>query len=175
MRVSLREAQGAATAGEVPAGAVVADREGAIVSRARNRVIALQDPTAHAEILAIREAARLVGNYRLNGLILVSTLEPCPMCLAAILHARLDGLAYGAREPKWGALGSLLDLSALPGLNHRLRYLQGGVLAGEAQAQIRDFFRERRKPSRLQGEPPEAPAPPGAPAPSRGPAPAPFP
>jgi tRNA(adenine34) deaminase len=145
MREALREAARAGEEGEVPAGAVIARPDGLPVSRGRNRVVALSDPTAHAEILAIREACRLTGNYRLEGLILVSTLEPCAMCLSAALHARLRAVVFGAPEPKWGAAGSLMDISAVPGMNHRLEFLEGGVLAGECAGAIREFFRRRRK------------------------------
>jgi tRNA(adenine34) deaminase len=145
MREAISEASLAESEGEVPAGAVISRPDGSIISRGHNRVTALPDPSAHAEMLAIREAALLVGNYRLEGLVLVSTLEPCAMCMAAALHARLAGVIYGAREPKWGAAGSLLDLALVPGLNHRLELLEGGVLAEECASQIREFFRKRRK------------------------------
>ncbi|MDR3154070.1 MAG: nucleoside deaminase [Deltaproteobacteria bacterium] len=141
----MSEAEAAAAEGEVPAGAVIARADGSIVARARNRVIALRDPTAHAEILAIREASRILSNYRLEGLVLAATLEPCAMCLAACLHARLRAVIFGAPEPKWGAAGSLLDLSSVPGLNHRLELLEGGVLAAECADAIKAFFRGIRK------------------------------
>ncbi|MDR0355076.1 MAG: nucleoside deaminase, partial [Deltaproteobacteria bacterium] len=112
MNEALRQARLAAEAGEVPAGAVVADGEGRLAACGRNQVISLADPTAHAEIQAIKAAAAKIGNYRLPGLVLFSTLEPCPMCLMAAIHARLDGVVYGAREPKWGAAGSVVDLPA---------------------------------------------------------------
>ena len=129
--------------GEVPAGALLIDTEGRVVGRGWNRVISLNDPTAHAEILAIREGALDCGNYRLTGFTLFSTLEPCPMCLMAALHARLGRIIFGAPEPRWGAAGSLLNLPALPGLNHKLE-INGGLLAEECGGIIKDFFRKKR-------------------------------
>jgi tRNA(adenine34) deaminase len=145
MREALSEAAKAALEGEVPAGAVVARLDGTIVARGRNRVISLSDPTAHAEILAIREASSLERNYRLDGLVLASTLEPCAMCLSASLHARLKAVLYGAPEPKWGAAGSLLDLNSVRGMNHRLELLEGGILLDECSDLIKSFFREKRR------------------------------
>ncbi len=144
MAMALAEAKAAAREGEVPAGAVVVDAEGRAAGRGRNRVIGLNDPTAHAEILAIREAAARAGNYRLTGFTLYSTLEPCPMCLMAGLHARLARIIFGAPEPRWGAAGSLTDLAALPGLNHRLE-IRGGLLADDCGGLISSFFREKRR------------------------------
>jgi tRNA(adenine34) deaminase len=143
MAAALMEAAQAAKSGEIPAGALVVDSDGQILSQAHNRVISSCDPTAHAEILAIRGAAQKIGNYRLNGLILVSTLEPCPMCLMAAIHARLAKIYFGAPEPKWGAAGSLLDLQNLSGLNHRLE-IEGNILAGPCSSLIQEFFRHRR-------------------------------
>lgn len=143
MRQALEQAEEAARQGEVPAGAVLMDAEGQLVGRGRNQVITLSDPTAHAEILAIREAAAHVGNYRLGGHVLFSTLEPCPMCLMAAIHARLALVIYGALEPRWGAAGSLLDLADLGGLNHHL-VVRGGLLADEASELITSFFRQKR-------------------------------
>jgi tRNA(adenine34) deaminase len=145
VREALREAARAAEEGEVPAGAVVAEPDGTVVSRGRNRVIALSDPTAHAEIIAIRAASAAAGNYRLDGLVLASTLEPCAMCLSAALHARLAAIIFGAAEPKWGAGGSLIDLNSVPGMNHHLALLEGGILEDECAGIMRDFFRDRRK------------------------------
>ncbi|MDR0882829.1 MAG: tRNA adenosine(34) deaminase TadA [Candidatus Adiutrix sp.] len=152
MAQALAEAAGAGAADEVPAGAVLVDGSGRIIGRGRNRVIALSDPTAHAEILAIREAAAAVGNYRLTGCLLFSTLEPCPMCLTAALYARLSRVVYGAPEPRWGAAGSLLDLAGRPGLNHRLT-ISGGLLAAEAAELMTSFFRGKRKGSGLISAP----------------------
>jgi tRNA(adenine34) deaminase len=147
MGLALQQAEEAALAGEVPAGAVLFDpASGQILAQERNRVVGLNDPTAHAEILAIRAAAQVVGNYRLNGLALATTLEPCPMCLMAAIHARLGAICYGADEPKWGAAGSLLDLQSISGLNHRLA-ISGGVLAEPCGRLIQEFFRSRRPKS----------------------------
>ncbi|MDR2140689.1 MAG: nucleoside deaminase [Deltaproteobacteria bacterium] len=143
MGLALKMAETAAQRGEVPAGAVIFDASGQILAQTHNQVIELKDPTAHAEILAIRAAAQTIGNYRLAGLTLVSTLEPCPMCLMAAIHARLLAVHYGAPEPKWGAAGSLLDLQSLSGLNHRLE-IQGGVLAEPCARLIQAFFQSRR-------------------------------
>jgi tRNA(adenine34) deaminase len=145
VRAALSEASEAALCGEVPAGAVIATPDGTVVARGRNQVIALSDPTAHAEILAIREASRLLGNYRLEGLVLASTLEPCAMCMSAALHARLSAVVFGAPEPKWGAAGSLVDLNSVPGINHRLALLEGGILADDCANLMKTFFRNRRK------------------------------
>lgn len=145
MAQALAEAGLAAAEDEVPAGAVVVDPAGKIVGRGRNRVIGLSDPTAHAEILALRQAAAFAGNYRLGGHVLFSSLEPCPMCLMAAIHARLAGVVFGAPEPRWGAAGSLLDLAGLEGLNHRLE-VRGGLLADEARSLITVFFKNKRRP-----------------------------
>ncbi|MDR2461548.1 MAG: nucleoside deaminase [Deltaproteobacteria bacterium] len=144
MRKALEEASLGAGEGEIPAGALVTMPDGKIISEAHNRTIGLSDPTAHAEILAIREAANVLANYRLTGLVVISTLEPCPMCLMAMLHARIYGLIYGADEPKWGAVKSLFALNELPGLNHHLRHLEGGILKEASQKLITDFFKARR-------------------------------
>jgi tRNA(adenine34) deaminase len=143
MEVALVEARQAEQLGEVPAGALIADQSGKIIARAHNLVIGLCDPTAHAEILAIRQAAEILGNYRLTGLTLVSTLEPCPMCLMAAIHARLAKVCYGAPVPKWGAAGSLLDLQNLSGFNHRLE-IEGPIMAEPCAELIKCFFQKRR-------------------------------
>jgi tRNA(adenine34) deaminase len=143
MEEALREAALAAAQGEVPAGAVVADPEGRLTGRGRNQMLALADPTAHAEIMAIREAARKAGNYRLTGHILVSTLEPCPMCLMAAIHARVGLIIFGAPEPRWGAAGSLLNLAELAGLNHR-PLVRGGLKAETSRELIVSFFKNKR-------------------------------
>jgi tRNA(adenine34) deaminase len=150
MREALREAELAMAEGEAPVGALVTTMEGEIVARAHNRVIALSDPSAHAEILALREAGRKLSNYRLVGLALFVTVEPCAMCVACSLQARLKGIVYGAPEPKWGACHekSVIDLNAVPGQNHRLEFLEGGLLADEAASLMVGFFkgiRESRK------------------------------
>jgi len=144
MEEALGEAALAAAQGEVPAGAVLADPEGRLVGRGRNQVLTLVDPTAHAEILALREAARQAGNYRLTGHVLVSTLEPCPMCLMAAIHARVGQVIFGAPEPRWGAAGSLVDLAALAGLNHH-PLVRGGLMAEAGRDLITSFFQARRK------------------------------
>ena len=144
MEEALSEAARAADQGEVPAGAVLADAGGRLLGRGRNQVLTLADPTAHAEIMAIRAAASRVGNYRLTGHILVSTLEPCPMCFMAAIHARVGRVIFGAPEPRWGAAGSLMDLSGLAGLNHR-PIVRGGLMAEAARKLITSFFLARRK------------------------------
>ena len=146
MKLALSEARAAADAGEVPVGAVVASSAGQVLAWARNRTIERCDPTAHAEILALRQAAQTVENYRLTGAVLVSTIEPCPMCMGAMVHARIARLVYGAPDPKWGAAGSLFDLGGDPRLNHRIEVVSG-VMAQECTDLIQDFFRSRRKNS----------------------------
>ncbi|MDR1608996.1 MAG: tRNA adenosine(34) deaminase TadA [Deltaproteobacteria bacterium] len=143
MSLALQKAEEAARNGEVPAGAVIFDSAGQVLAQEANQVIGLADPTAHAEILAIRQAAKVIGNYRLTGLSLATTLEPCPMCLMAAIHARLGHIYFGADEPKWGAAGSLLDLLSLSGLNHRPT-ITGGILAEPCARLMRDFFKSRR-------------------------------
>ena len=142
MRLALHEAQAAAAAGEVPVGAVLV-KDGQVIARGRNAPIGGHDPTAHAEIVALRAAAQALGNYRLDGCTLYVTLEPCAMCAGAMLHARLGRVVWGAPDPKTGAGGSVLDLFAEPRLNHRTQ-VQGGVLAEACAAPLRDFFRPRR-------------------------------
>ncbi len=155
MRQALAEAHSAAQAGEVPVGAVLLGPDGAVLARAANAPIANGDPTAHAEILAMRQAARRLGNYRLTGCTLVVTLEPCLMCLGAMVHARIGALVYGAHDPKSGAVASRLDAASLDFVNHRFPAL-GGVLAQECGDVLRRFFRARRQAA----TPP--PAPPGS-------------
>ena len=147
MRQALAEAAGAGAEDEVPAGAVLVAPDGLVAGLGRNRVIGLNDPTAHAEIMAVRAAAAAVGNYRLTGFTLYSTLEPCPMCLMAAVHARLGRIIFGAAEPRWGAAGSLVELASLPGLNHHLEIV-GGLLAGECGSLMSDFFRAKRRAAR---------------------------
>lgn len=143
MREALEEARHGLAAGEVPVGAVVVV-DGAIAGRGHNSPIALADPTAHAEILALREAAGKTGNYRLTGATLYATVEPCPMCCGAALHARVARVVYGARDPKAGAVESLYRLLDDPRLNHRVE-AAGGVLAEESAALLRRFFETRRR------------------------------
>lgn len=142
MALALEEAARGAAAGEVPVGAVVIV-EGRLVGRAHNAPIALSDPTAHAEVLALREAAREAGNYRLAGATLYVTVEPCVMCCGAALHARLSRLVYGAADPKAGAAHSLYRLLDDPRLNHRIEVVSG-VLAEACGARLSEFFRARR-------------------------------
>jgi tRNA(adenine34) deaminase len=144
MRLALAEARAAEEAGEVPVGAIVVAADAAtILGLGRNRVIADSDPTAHCEIVAMREAAKRLGNYRLTGCTLVCTLEPCAMCAGAILHARIGRLVYAARDPKAGACGSVLRVMNHPALNHRVELVEG-VLAAECGAVLTNFFRSRR-------------------------------
>ena len=142
MDEALGLAHAAGARGEVPVGAVVV-RDGAIIGRGGNAPIAASDPTAHAEIAALREAARTTGNYRLPGCALYVTVEPCPMCAGAILHARIARLVYGARDPKTGACGSVVDLFAEPRLNHHCEVV-GGVRAEASGGLLSQFFAARR-------------------------------
>jgi len=142
MRRALELAGDAAGAGEVPVGAIVVV-DGVIVGEGFNQPIAAHDPTAHAEIVALRAAARALGNYRLTGATLYVTVEPCLMCVGALVHARIGLLVYGAPEPKAGAIESMTSAHELPGLNHRLTAV-GGVLAEESRALLQQFFRDRR-------------------------------
>jgi tRNA(adenine34) deaminase len=142
MREALDLASEAAAAGEVPVGAVVV-KDGEIIGRGYNRPITTSDPTAHAEIIALREAARSLGNYRLTGCELYVTLEPCAMCVGAMVHARLARVVYGTADPKTGACGSIVDLPGLATFNHHGRF-EGGVLADECSGVLKRFFAERR-------------------------------
>ena len=142
MQAALAEARAAADAGEVPIGAVVV-RDGAIVVRGQNRVLRDVDPTAHAEIVAMRAAATALGNYRLNGCTLYVTLEPCAMCAGAMIHARIDRLVFAAADPKAGACGSVLSVLNHPQLNHQMQ-MEQGIAAEESAELLRGFFRERR-------------------------------
>ena len=145
MTRALKQAWRAGHEGEAPVGAVVVEMAtGRILAEARNAPIALHDPTAHAEILALRQAGQALGNYRLNGTILAVTLEPCLMCLGAMVHARIGGLVFGARDAKAGAVVSTLDGLALPFLNHRFPVMEG-VLAEECGGTLTRFFAARRK------------------------------
>ncbi len=148
MRYALRLAQQAAAAGEVPVGAVVV-KEGQVVGEGCNAPLACNDPTAHAEVLALRDAAQRLGNYRLDGCTLYVTLEPCTMCSGALLHARVDTVVYGAAEPKTGAAGSVLDVFAYPQINHHTQVVRG-VLADECAALLSEFFQQRRAAHKVQ-------------------------
>ena len=142
MREALALAQQAEALGEVPVGAVVV-RDGVIIGRGCNQPIAARDPTAHAEIVAMRDAATKIGNYRLAGCELYVTLEPCAMCAGAIMHARVGRVVYGAADPKTGACGSVVDLFANAKLNHHATVVSG-MLADECSARLRTFFSQRR-------------------------------
>ncbi len=142
MQCAMAEAQDAAAHGEVPVGAVVV-LQGTIIGRGQNRVIRDSDPTAHAEVVALRMAAQFLRNYRLNGCELYVTLEPCAMCAGAILHARISRLVYAAADPKAGACGSVLDILNHPQLNHTVR-VEAGLLAEDCGAMLKAFFRARR-------------------------------
>lgn len=143
MRAALEEARRGLLDGEVPVGAVVV-ADGAIVARAHNAPIALSDPTAHAEVLALREAGRKTGNYRLTGATLYVTVEPCPMCCGAVLQARVARVVYGAADPKAGAVESLYRLLDDARWNHRVEAV-GGVLGGECAALLTEFFEAKRR------------------------------
>ena len=143
MSAALECARDAYSRGEVPVGAVLADPSGAIVARAANAPIAMRDPTAHAEILALRAAGQALGNYRLTGSTLYVTLEPCAMCVGAIVHARVARLVFAAPDPKSGACGSALDLTGSGAFNHRFEITRG-LLQEESAALLKRFFAERR-------------------------------
>jgi tRNA(adenine34) deaminase len=142
MDIALRLAREAGERGEVPVGAVVV-LDGKVVGRGSNRVIETSDPTAHAEIEALRSAGAAAGNYRIPGATLYATLEPCAMCAGAMVHARLDRLVYGCADPKTGAAGSVFAITGDPRLNHQL-HVTGGVRSRDASRLLRDFFGERR-------------------------------
>ena len=143
MEQALTCAREADVLGEVPVGAVIADATGAVVARAANAPIARHDPTAHAEMLALRAAGRALGNYRLSGCVLYVTLEPCAMCVGALVHARVARIVYGAPDPKTGACGSVFELASNGRMNHRIDVM-GGVLAEESAALLKRFFTGRR-------------------------------
>lgn len=146
MQLALEQAQQAWKLGEVPVGAVVV-KDGEVIATGFNQPIAGHDPTAHAEIVALRAAAQKLGNYRLPGCELYVTLEPCVMCSGAMMHARLSRVVFGATDPKTGACGSVVDMFAQEKLNHHTAVV-GGVLAEEAGAMLKAFFSERRKAAR---------------------------
>ena len=142
MEQAIEQAQLAATANEVPVGAVLV-RDGKVISRGFNQPISHHDPSAHAEMLALREAARVEANYRLPGTTLYVTLEPCAMCSGAILHARVERLVFGAPDPKTGAAGSVLDVFSSKEINHQTS-VEGSVMSEECGQLLRSFFKERR-------------------------------
>ncbi len=142
MQIALAQARLAAESGEVPIGAIVVTPRN-IVGFGQNRVLRDFDPTAHAEIVALREAASVLGNYRLNGCTLYVTLEPCAMCAGAMIHARIDRLVFATADPKAGAAGSVLGVVNHPQLNHKM-VVEQGILGDESAELLRSFFRERR-------------------------------
>jgi tRNA(adenine34) deaminase len=143
MQLAIAEARAAEAAGEVPVGAIVVSATGEVIARGNNRVLRNSDPTAHAEIVALRAAGVALENYRLPGCSLYCTLEPCAMCAGAILHARIARLVYGTADPKAGACGSVLSVMNHPALNHRVEMVEG-VLGEECGAMLTGFFRARR-------------------------------
>ena len=143
MRLALAEAKAAGERGEVPVGAVLVDAAGRLLAGAGNRTIENNDPLGHAEILVMREGARILRNYRLTGCTIYVTLEPCVMCAGAMVHARLARVVHGAGDPKGGGLSSLYRIGTDGLLNHTFQ-VTGGILAGEAAELLREFFRERR-------------------------------
>ena len=143
MQEAVKEAKKGWLKGEVPVGAILIDQSGNIMSRDHNRCISLNDPTAHAEILVIRRAAKRLENYRLTGTTMITTIEPCPMCMGAIMNARLDELVFGSFDPKSGAAGSVYNLAEDGKLRHRIK-VRSGIMEEECQNLMQDFFRERR-------------------------------
>ena len=148
MDLALKQAEQAAQEGEVPVGAVVV-KDGKVLARAHNRPLHLKDPTAHAEVLALRRAGRRTGNYRLDGATLYATIEPCAMCAGALLLARVKRVVFGAHDPKAGAAGSVLKVLGHSALNHRPE-IASGVRQGEAAELLKDFFRAARKTKRAR-------------------------
>jgi tRNA(adenine34) deaminase len=153
MRLAMDQARNAWVLGEVPVGAIIV-QDGTVIATGFNHPIGSCDPTAHAEVRALRAAAEVLGNYRLSNCALYVTLEPCAMCAGAIQHARIARLVYGAPDPKTGACGSVVDLFAEPRLNHHAS-VRGGLLAGECAELLAEFFAERRKRKRPDEGPEE--------------------
>ena len=147
MKEALKEAEKGLLEGEVPVGAVLAGLDAQIIAKAHNQPISKNDPTAHAEILAMRKAGLLCRNYRLNNTLLVTTIEPCLMCMGAAINARITRLVFGAADPKAGAAGSLYDLVSDKRLNHRIEAISG-IMEEECRALMKDFFRIRREKDR---------------------------
>ncbi|MCC6712704.1 MAG: nucleoside deaminase [Candidatus Dadabacteria bacterium] len=143
MRLALAEAEEAGRMGEVPVGAVIVDGSGRVLSTGRNMRESSQNPTDHAEIIAIREASRTLGSWRLEGAAIYVTLEPCMMCMGAIINARIGRLVFGARDPKAGAVASVMNPADYERLNHRVEWREG-VLEGESSSLLREFFRTLR-------------------------------
>ncbi len=143
MNLALSEASKAGQKNEIPIGAVLIAENDELLSAAHNKTITLKDPTAHAEILALRSAAEKIGNYRLLNTTLYVTVEPCPMCMGALMHARVSRVVFGARDPKWGAAGSLYNLAEDRRFNHRLEIIEG-VCKDECKTLMQNFFRSKR-------------------------------
>ena len=143
MRLALQEAKKAGQFDEVPVGAVLVSEAGELLAAARNRTIELCDPTAHAEVIALREAAGKTRNYRLLNTTLYVTIEPCPMCMGALVHARVARLVFGAKDPKWGAAGSLYNVAQDRRLNHQVEVI-AGVCETECRGLVQEFFRRKR-------------------------------
>ena len=143
MRIALHRAENARDLGEVPIGACIVSAQGEILAAASNRTIVNNDPTAHAEILALRAAASKIGNYRLTGSTIYSTIEPCAMCAGALVNARVRRLVFGAHDERFGAVETKFRLCDSPDLNHRME-IEGGVLADPCRSLLQEFFRERR-------------------------------
>jgi len=143
MRLALQEAKKAGQFDEVPVGAVLVSEAGELLAAARNRTIELSDPTAHAEVIALREAAEKIRNYRLLNTTLYVTIEPCPMCMGALVHARVARLVFGAKDPKWGAAGSLYNVAQDRRLNHQVEVI-AGVCEPECRELVQEFFRRKR-------------------------------
>jgi tRNA(adenine34) deaminase len=144
MKVALTEAERARKKGEVPIAAVLVADNYLVLAAEHNRTITLNDPTAHAEILALRSAAAKIGNYRLLNSMLYVTVEPCPMCMGAVIHARVSRVIFGTRDPKWGAAGSLYNFAADPRFNHQPEVIEG-VCEDDCKKVMQEFFRQKRK------------------------------
>ena len=144
MHLAIQEAEKARQLGEVPVGAILVDVDGRVLAATHNRPITLSDPTAHAEILALRHAAATLENYRLLRTRLYVTVEPCVMCMGAIIHARVSTLVYGTQDPKWGAAGSLFDFSKDQRFNHQVDVV-GGISRNTCRNLMRDFFQDKRR------------------------------
>lgn len=147
MRHAIAEAGTAGDNNEVPVGACLVDSGGNLLASGGNRTITCSDPTAHAEIVVLRDAAQKIGNYRLTGTVMYSTIEPCAMCAGALVNARVERLVYGAADERFGAVETVFDICSNPRLNHRLE-VESGALADECRALMQEFFRSRRTKSR---------------------------
>ena len=143
MKMALNEARKAYDDGEVPVGAVIVSTEGRVIGRAHNQKEMLRDPTAHAEMIAVTQAAEAAGDWRIEGATVYATIEPCVMCAGALVHARIARIVFGARDPKWGGCGSVFDIVRCPQLNHAIEVTEG-VLAAESTKLLKSFFSARR-------------------------------